>query len=198
MRVCIYVPQLKCYMWLSKRNCVWSQQSDFDKLWVCGLIFPRHRKACGWLVWMVTKQQGVPGNSMPLGALQTFPLVSAGPMLSSFSQLKYRPRFWSQEYNFLLLTEFFCKTLVLQLAGCVTGRVKIIILCRWIYSIIRIQQTWSCPQEKLHCQFLLITFSPHLPSFLCAYNSLLAYSSNTLLSHATVVYSHTAHGLQVV
>ncbi len=115
-----------------EKSFVWSQQSDFDKLWVCGLsYFPASQESV-WLTCMnAYKTVGVPGNSIPLGALQTFPLVWAGPMLSSFSQLKYRPQFWSQEYNYLLLTEFGSETLVLQLAGCVRGRVKIIILCRW-------------------------------------------------------------------
>lgn len=88
---------------------------------------------------------------------------------------------------------FFFFFLAPQLAGCVAGKVKIIILRRWICSIILIPQTragkliCSCPPEKLPFWFLLYNnISPHLPSLLDACGSLFPRRSSVLLSHATV------------
>lgn len=152
------------------KSAEWFWQAESHAPSVCGLSsFLRHRKAWGWLVWMVTKQLGVPGNSIPLGALQTFPLVSEDLMLSSVSHLKYWPLFWSQEW-ILLLTEiyfvffFFFKDLILQLAKHVTGKVKNVILCRLICCIIQIHLL------PLNCSNMLQT---HLEAFAEALHSLI-------------------------
>lgn len=121
------------HMTFKENKFVWSQHSVFDKLrlmpWVCGLSsFPASWKACGWLVWMVTKQQGVSGNSIPLGALQTF-----SPNFTEFhteliQSTQILPKILRSRICLLQMAESFCKTLIVQLAIRVTDKVERFIL----------------------------------------------------------------------
>lgn len=65
---------------------------------VCLLFFSAlQEKHAADLCELLQKHRGVGGNSIPSGCSgRLSPIVSAGPTLSSFSWLKYWPKFWSQ------------------------------------------------------------------------------------------------------
>lgn len=109
---------------------------------VCLLFFSAlQEKHAADLCELLQKHRGVGGNSIPSGCSgRLSPIVWAGPTLSSFSWLKYWPKFWSQGNDscWLNISYIFLYTLAAQLAGYVTGEVKIISLCGGICSTVMI------------------------------------------------------------
>lgn len=101
----VYVLQLAFDKWLPK----WATLYEVSRViltrlslkrCLCGLssfFSALQEKHAADLCELLQKHRGVGGNSIPSGCSgRLSPIVSAGPTLSSFSWLKYWPKFWSQ------------------------------------------------------------------------------------------------------
>lgn len=173
-----YILYLTCFDFSREIVCMKSAEWFWQSLilWVCGRSsFPVSQESV-WLTWLSEWLQNSrgPGQEYTLGCFaDSPPLVSAGYMLSSFSQLKYWPQCWSQEYNSFCWLIFFVSLWFFSLPYVSQTKSKTFIpadeFSESSWFILKL--ICSCSQGKLHFWSLLYNYIfPHLPPLLCEYS----------------------------